>query len=77
MLARIHALESRGEAKLLAITIAKDHINAARYIELVNRFSIKVNMPQKYCTRKVSYQRPRGPTSTTSNTPRSLRRPPA
>ena len=44
-LAMIHALESRGEIKLLAVTITKDHINAARYIELVNRFYGRDSIP--------------------------------
>ncbi len=37
-LAVLHAFESRGEAKLLAVTITKDNRYAAPYIDLVNTF---------------------------------------
>jgi inosine-uridine nucleoside N-ribohydrolase len=37
-LAVLHALESRGEAKLLAVTITKDNRYAAPFIDLVNTF---------------------------------------
>lgn len=37
-LALIHALESRGEARLLAVTVTKDNRWAAPYIDLVNTF---------------------------------------
>jgi inosine-uridine nucleoside N-ribohydrolase len=37
-LAVIHSLESRGEAKLLAVTITKDNRYAAPYIDIVNTF---------------------------------------
>ncbi len=37
-LAMIHALESRGEAKLLAVTVTKDNRHAAPYCDLVNHF---------------------------------------
>ncbi len=44
-LAVIHALESRGEAKLLAVTITKDNPYAAPYIDLVNTFYGRPNIP--------------------------------
>jgi len=37
-LAMLHALESRGEAKLLAVTITKDNRWAAPYVDLINTF---------------------------------------
>ena len=44
-LAMIHALESRGEAKLLAVTLTKDNKDAAPYIDLVNHFYGRPNIP--------------------------------
>ena len=37
-LAMLHGLESRGESKLLAVTVTKDSANAAVYCDLVNHF---------------------------------------
>jgi inosine-uridine nucleoside N-ribohydrolase len=37
-LAMLHALESRGEVKLLAVTITKDNPYAATYVDIVNHF---------------------------------------
>ncbi len=37
-LAMLHSLESRGEAKILAVTITKDNPFAAPYVDLVNHF---------------------------------------
>mgnify|MGYP002396089599 CR=1 FL=1 len=37
-LAMLHALESRGEARLLAVTLTKDNLYAAVYVDLVNHF---------------------------------------
>jgi inosine-uridine nucleoside N-ribohydrolase len=37
-LAVIHALESRGEAKLLAVTLTKDHPKAAPFVDAINTF---------------------------------------
>jgi inosine-uridine nucleoside N-ribohydrolase len=37
-LAMIHALESKGEARLIAVTITKDNPSAAAYIDAVNTF---------------------------------------
>lgn len=44
-LAVIHALESRGEAKLLAVTLTKDNKDAAPYIDLVNHFYHRPHIP--------------------------------
>lgn len=44
-LAMIHALESRGEARLLAVTITKDNRYAAPYIDLVNTFYGRPDIP--------------------------------
>jgi inosine-uridine nucleoside N-ribohydrolase len=44
-LAMIHALESRGEAKLLAVTITKDNRWAAPYVDLVNTFYGRGSIP--------------------------------
>jgi inosine-uridine nucleoside N-ribohydrolase len=44
-LAVIHALESRGEAKLLAVTITKDNPWAAPYVDVVNTFYGRGDIP--------------------------------
>jgi inosine-uridine nucleoside N-ribohydrolase len=44
-LAVIHALQSRGEAKLLAVTITKDNRYAAPYVDLVNTFYGRGDVP--------------------------------
>jgi inosine-uridine nucleoside N-ribohydrolase len=44
-LAIIHSLESRGEAKLLAVTITKDNRYAAPYIDVVNTFYKRPDVP--------------------------------
>jgi inosine-uridine nucleoside N-ribohydrolase len=44
-LATIHALESRGEVKLLAVTVTKDNRWAAPYIDLVNTFYGRPDIP--------------------------------
>src|SRR5262249_32034270 len=44
-LAMIHALETRGEAKLLAVTITKDNKWAAPYVDVVNTFYGRPNVP--------------------------------
>ncbi len=44
-LAMLHALESRGEARLIAVTITKDNTWAAPYIDLVNHFYQRPNIP--------------------------------
>jgi inosine-uridine nucleoside N-ribohydrolase len=44
-LAMIHAFESRGEAKLLAVTITKDNKYAAPFIDVVNTFYGRGEIP--------------------------------
>lgn len=44
-LAMIHALESRGEARLLAVTLTKDNRYAAPYVDLVNHFYGRGGIP--------------------------------
>jgi len=44
-LALLHALESRGECKIIAVTITKDNPWAAPYIDLVNTFYGRSNIP--------------------------------
>lgn len=44
-LAMIHALESRGEVKLLAVTVTKDNRWAAPYVDLVNTFYGRGDVP--------------------------------
>jgi purine nucleosidase len=41
----LHALETRGECKILAVTITKDNPWAAPYIDLVNTFYGRPNIP--------------------------------
>lgn len=44
-LAIIHALESRGECKLLAVTLTKDNVYALRFVDLLNTFYGRGNIP--------------------------------
>ena len=44
-LGMIHALENREEVRLLAVTITKDNHNAAVYIDLVNHFYGRPDIP--------------------------------
>ncbi|MBY0588024.1 nucleoside hydrolase [bacterium] len=44
-LAVIHALESRGECRLLAVTITKDHPDATRFIAAINNFYGRGDVP--------------------------------
>jgi inosine-uridine nucleoside N-ribohydrolase len=44
-LAIIHSLESRGEAKLLAVTVTKDNKYAAPFIDIVNTFYGRGGIP--------------------------------
>ncbi|MBZ5595336.1 MAG: nucleoside hydrolase [Acidobacteriia bacterium] len=44
-LAMIHALESRGEAKLLAVTVTKDNRWAAPFIDAMNTFYGRAEIP--------------------------------
>jgi inosine-uridine nucleoside N-ribohydrolase len=44
-LAMIHALETRGEAKLLAVTVTKDNRWAAPFIDVMNTFYGRADIP--------------------------------
>jgi inosine-uridine nucleoside N-ribohydrolase len=44
-LAMIHAFESRGEAELLAVTVTKDNRYAAPFVDLVNTFYGRPDIP--------------------------------
>lgn len=44
-LATLHALQSRGEAELLAVTITKDHAECAPYVDALNTFYGRGNIP--------------------------------
>jgi inosine-uridine nucleoside N-ribohydrolase len=44
-LGMIHALESRGEVNLLAVTITKDNRQAATFVDLVNHFYGRPDIP--------------------------------
>jgi inosine-uridine nucleoside N-ribohydrolase len=44
-LAILHALESRGESKLLAVTVTKDNPLAAPYVDIVNTFYGRKDIP--------------------------------
>src|SRR6266699_6673930 len=44
-LAMLHALESRGECRLIAVTITKDNPWSAVYVDLVNTFYGRAHIP--------------------------------
>ena len=44
-LAMLHAFESRGEAKLLGVTLTKDNVWAARFVSAVNTFYNRGSIP--------------------------------
>lgn len=44
-LAMLHALESRGECKLLAVTVSKDNQLAAAFVDAINRFYGRGQIP--------------------------------
>ena len=44
-LAMIHALESRGECRLLAVTLTKDHPKAAVFVDAINTFYGRGDIP--------------------------------
>jgi inosine-uridine nucleoside N-ribohydrolase len=44
-LAMIHSLESRGEARLLAVTVTKDNPYAARFVDVVDTFYGRGSIP--------------------------------
>lgn len=47
----IHALQSRGECELLAVTITKDHPQCAAYIDAVNTFYGRPDIPIGVCAK--------------------------
>lgn len=53
-LAMIHSLQSRGECKLLAVTITKDHELAARFTDAVNTFYRRGDIPIGVCSSGVT-----------------------
>lgn len=53
-LGMIHALETRGECKLLAVTITKDHELAAAFTDAVNTFYGRGDIPIGVCRSKVT-----------------------
>ncbi|WP_425305513.1 nucleoside hydrolase [Bremerella cremea] len=53
-LAMLHALESRGECKLLAVTITKDHDLAAPFTDCVNTFYGRGDIPIGVCSSGVT-----------------------
>lgn len=52
----IHALQSRGECRLLAVTITKDHEMAARFVDAVNTFYGRGEVPVGVCRSRVTPQ---------------------
>jgi inosine-uridine nucleoside N-ribohydrolase len=44
-LAMVHAFENRGQARLLAVTVTKDNRYAAPFVDLVNNFYGRANIP--------------------------------
>ncbi len=55
-LGMIHALQSRGECKLLAVTITKDHELAAPFTDVVNTFYGRGDVPIGVCRSGVTNQ---------------------
>lgn len=53
-LGMIHALQSRGECELLAVTITKDHELAAPFVDCVNTFYGRGNIPIGVCNSGVT-----------------------
>lgn len=52
-LAMLHSLESRGECKLLGVTLTNAHPDAARYIRMVNRFYGRPEIPVGVASRAI------------------------
>lgn len=48
-LGMIHALQSRGECNLLAVTLTKDHPQAAAFADVINTFYGRGNIPIGVC----------------------------
>jgi inosine-uridine nucleoside N-ribohydrolase len=44
-LAMLHAMEARGEMKLIGVTITKDNPNAAKFVDIVNTFYGRGSIP--------------------------------
>ncbi|NQV25921.1 MAG: nucleoside hydrolase [Rhodopirellula sp.] len=55
-LGMIHALQSRGECELLAVTITKDHEHAAAFTDAVNTFYGRGDIPVGVCRSGVTPQ---------------------
>lgn len=55
-LGMIHSLESRGECKLLAVTITKDHPDAAAFTDAINTFYGRGEIPIGVCRSGVTPQ---------------------
>lgn len=53
-LGMIHALETRGECKLLAVTITKDHELAGAFTDAINTFYGRGDIPIGVCRSKVT-----------------------
>lgn len=51
-LGMIHALETRGECKLLAVTTTKDHALAAPFVDAINTFYGRGDIPIGVCNSK-------------------------
>lgn len=45
----IHALQTRGDCELLGVTITKDHDDAARFVDAINRFYGRGEIPIGVC----------------------------
>ncbi|MFT5325045.1 MAG: inosine-uridine nucleoside N-ribohydrolase [Planctomycetaceae bacterium] len=56
-LGMIHALQSRGECELLAVTITKDHEHAAAFTDAVNTFYGRGDIPVGVCRSGVTPER--------------------
>ena len=50
-LAMLHAFASRGEVKLLAVTVSKDNPWAAEYVRMVNEYYGRAHHPGRYRAR--------------------------
>jgi hypothetical protein len=48
-LCMIHSLQKRGACKLLAVTITKDHPQAAAFVDAVNTFMVTRTRPLVWC----------------------------
>jgi inosine-uridine nucleoside N-ribohydrolase len=55
----IHSLQTRGECELLAVTITKDHDQCAPFVDAVNTFYGRGNIPIGVCNSGVTNQQSR------------------